>query len=204
MNNSSTLGGLSQGVGRQNQSLQPPQTPAAGPATQNLVANGLAFNTDGDLFVADTARGALWQVKFNSDGSLKSHVGCDNTFQPNTLCLNHVFRADPRLEGADGIALDNNGNIWVAGNERQAIAIFGTGVAAEVFRNPAGADGLRNKGTDNTRILEFPTSPFITGTKLCVAQSDGNRRDNSPPARDRFRQAGLQLQEEKSRAWIRI
>jgi hypothetical protein len=141
-----------------------------------------ATNTDGDLFVADTARGALWQVKFNSNGTSKSHVGCDETFHPNTLCLNHVFRADPRLEGADGIALDQNGNIWVSVNERNAIAIFGTGVSAEVFRNPVNPkSGLRNSSaTANSRILEFPTSPFLLGNLFCTANSDGNRRDNSP------------------------
>jgi streptogramin lyase len=184
MNNGSALEGLSQGVGRQNQSLQPPPT---GPNTQNLVANGLAFNTDGNLLVADTARGALWLVQFDKNGNLTSKLGCDDTFQPDTLCLQNLLRADPRLEGADGIAIDNSGNIWAAANERNAIVFsvyYGTSSSAEVFRNPAvGTDLLRNSGTDNTnntKILEFPTSPFITGTKLCVAQSDGNRRDNSP------------------------
>ena len=192
MNNGSTLGGavptLNPGVGRVNSSMQPNGSPANNP--QNLVANGLAFNTNGDLFIADTARGAIWQVKFKPDGSLASNVGCDVTFNANTLCVNYVFRADPRLEGADGIALDNNGNIWVAGNERNAIAIFGTGVSAEVFRNPVNSAGLRNSAADNTRILEFPTSPFITGSRLCVSNSDGDRRDNSPAAAGQISPSG--------------
>ena len=46
----------------------------------------------------------------------------------------------------------------------------------EFFRNaPDGTTRLRNGGP-----LEFPTSPFLTDRKLCVTQSDGNRRDNSP------------------------
>jgi len=32
----------------------------------------------------------------------------------------------------------------------------------------------------NTRILEFPTSPFISGKIFCTSNSDGDRRDNSP------------------------
>jgi sugar lactone lactonase YvrE len=167
-------------VGRVNSTIQP----AGASNPQNLVANGVAFNKDGDLFVADTARGALWQVKFNTNGTLKSHLGCDETFQPNTLCLNHIFVADPRLEGVDGIALDQNGNIWAAVNERNAIAIFGTGVSAEVFRNPVnGSSNLRNAGDNsvgNNHILELPTSPFLLGNLFCTANSDGNRRDNSP------------------------
>jgi sugar lactone lactonase YvrE len=166
------------GVGRVNSTIQP----AAANNPQNLVVNGLAFNTDGDLFVADTARGALWQVKFKPDGTLQSHLGCDETFHPNILCLNHIFSADPRLEGADGIALDQNGNIWVSVNERNAIAIFGKGVSAEVFRNPVNRNsGLRNSSaTDDRKILEFPTSPFLLRNLFCTANSDGNRRDNSP------------------------
>lgn len=184
MTNDDGLGGLLlNGVGRVNSTVQLPPT-ANNP--QNAVANGLAFNTEGDLFVADTARGALWQVKFNTDGTLKSHLGCDETFHPNTLCLNHIFVADPRLEGVDGIALDINENIWASVNERNAIAIFGKGVSAEVFRNPVnGNSGLRNAGdlsVGNSHILEFPTSPFLSGTKFCTANSDGNRRDNSPSA----------------------
>jgi sugar lactone lactonase YvrE len=189
MNNSIAFEGdvPNPGVGRVNSTIQPPQTPVAPNNPQNLVANGLAFNTAGDLFVADTARGALWQVKFNTDGTLKSHLGCDETFHPNTLCLNHIFVADPRLEGVDGIALDINENIWASVNERNAIAIFGTGVSAEVFRNPVNTNprdpnfGLRNSSaTDNGRILELPTSPFLLGNLFCTANSDGNRRDNSP------------------------
>jgi len=182
MNNSVSFQGdvPDPGVGRVNSTIQ--TTAANNP--QNLVANGLAFNTDGDLFVADTARGALWQVKFNTDGTLKSHLGCDETFHPNTLCLDNIFVADPRLEGADGIALDQNENIWVSVNERNAIAIFGRGVSAEVFRNPVnGTSGLRNAGNlsvGDKHVLEFPTSPFLLGDLFCTANSDGNRRDNSP------------------------
>jgi len=167
-----------------NNSFNVGRTNTTNPGTaQNLVANGLAFNAEGNLLVADTARGALWLVKFDKNGDLESKRDCDHTFNSNTLCLENLFRADPRLEGADGIALDNSGNIWAAVNERNAIVFsvfYGTSNSAEVFRNPAGTDGLRNKAVDNTRVLEFPTSPFLSGTKLCVTSSDGDRRDNSP------------------------
>jgi hypothetical protein len=32
----------------------------------------------------------------------------------------------------------------------------------------------------DNHILEFPTSPFLTGKIFCTSQSDGNRRDNFP------------------------
>src|SRR5262249_3107562 len=110
------------------------------------VATALAFDKDGDnLFIADYARGALWTGTFDRNGNVISKTGCDTTFTPNTLCLDNVFVAHPYLEGADGIALDRDGNIWVVAAERQAI-VFVTkhGKVMEVFRNPVNSVGLRN------------------------------------------------------------
>src|SRR5262245_35708980 len=186
MNNSVAFEGdvPNPGVGRVNSTIQPPQTPVAPNNPQNLVANGIAFNRDGDMFVIDTARGALWKIKFDLYGNLRSPTGCDTTFKPNTLCLSNVFVAHPILEGGDGIALDVFGNIWVAANERNAVAfVTRHGKDFEVFRNPVNSSGLRNSADTeegNTRILEFPTSPFLIGKLFCTANSDGNRRDNSP------------------------
>ena len=152
-----------------------------------LVANGLAFDTDGNrLFIADTARGAIWQATFSHDGDLTSKTGCDTTFAPNTLCLDNVFVQHPYLEGADGIALDQGGNIWVVAFERQAIVVVTrSGNVIEVFRNPVNSPsgfGLRNAGDQsvgNNHILESPTSPFIIGKVFCTAQADFGARDNS-------------------------
>ena len=163
------------GVGRQNQPLQPP---AAGvpPANQGIVANGLAFGKDGALFVADTARGALWRVDLDSSGNVVTPTGCDTTYVAGTLCLDAVFVQHPALDGADGIALDRSGNVWVAPNERNSIVVVDRkGGVSEYFRNPVGTDNLRNGGP-----LEFPTSPVLAGRRFCTTSSDGNRRDNSP------------------------
>lgn len=172
------------GVGRDVRSL-PPGTITVTPTSRNaanalgsqpLVANGIAFNAEGDMFIADSARGALWKVEFDSAGNVTSRRGCDTTFTANTLCLDTLLVEHPIIEGADGIALDRAGNIWVAANERNAIGVVTPlGRVTEVFRNPTNAAGLRNDGP-----LETPTSPFLTGTQLCTANSDGNRRDNSP------------------------
>src|SRR5262249_3011011 len=113
MNNGSTFGGtfpIDPGVGRVNATMQPNGVPANNP--QNLVANGIAFNRVGDMFIIDTARGALWKIRFDLYGNLMSPTGCDTTFTPNTLCLSNVFVAHPILEGGDGIALDVFGRIW--------------------------------------------------------------------------------------------
>jgi sugar lactone lactonase YvrE len=190
MRNGTDLGGnvmaqtgiTSQGVGRQNRDF-PPGTTANSSGGQDLVANGLAFDKSGDLFVADTARGAIWKVQLDRQGNLMSPTGCDTTFTADTLCLSNVFVAHPILEGADGIALDVAGNIWVDANERNAVAVVTTqGRVVEVFRNPVNASGLRNSAADNSTILEFSTSPFLLGKTFCTASSDLDRRDNSPRA----------------------
>ncbi len=167
------------GVGRQNATVQ------GGTANpQPLVANGVAFDEAGDLFVADTARGAIWKVELGRNGELMSRTGCDTTFKANTLCLENILVAHPLLEGSDGIALDRAGNIWSDANERNAIIVVAkNGRVIEVFRNPVNAAGLRNSADaalGNDHILELPTSPFLAGRRLCTANSDGNRRDNSP------------------------
>jgi sugar lactone lactonase YvrE len=134
-------------------------TPAAG---QDLVANGLAFNSEGDLFIIDTARGALWNADFDEHGELKSPTGWDSTFTANTLCLSNVVVAHPILESGDGIILDRAENIWVDANERNAIALISKqGQVFEVFRNPLNASGLRSSAdpsVGNNHILEFPSS----------------------------------------------
>jgi sugar lactone lactonase YvrE len=146
--------------------------------SQHLVANGLAFGKHGDLFVADTARGAIWVVRLDRNGRVLSPTGCDTTFTANTLCLDNVLVQHPYLDGADGIVLDDKDNIFVAANERNAVAVVTEkGRAVELYRNPVGADRLRNAGP-----LEFPTSPVLVGRRLCMTNSDGNRRDNSPNA----------------------
>jgi hypothetical protein len=179
MRNGADLGGdiAGRGVGRENRTVPVENA-------QNLVANGLAFTRDGDLYVADTARGAIWKVEFDRRGNLKSKTNCDTTFTANTLCLDNVFVAHPYLEGTDGIALDRAGNIWNSANERNAVVVVTRhGQVHELFRNPANAAGLRNSAdaaVGNNHILEFPTSPVLIGRKFCTSQSDGNRRDNSP------------------------
>jgi sugar lactone lactonase YvrE len=170
-------------VGRDARTLPPGLIDAARAATntlgsQPLVANGLAFNQRGDLFVADTARGAIWKVRFKDNGELEDHqTGCDIVFTENTLCLKNIYVAHPLLEGTDGIALDKDGNIWNSANERNAIVVVTEDKkVVEIFRNdPNKKTHLRNTGP-----LEFPTSPFLLSRKFCTANLDGNRRDNSP------------------------
>ena len=179
------VGGVG-GVGRDVRTLGPGTitvTPTSRNAantlgSQPLVANGVIVTRRGNVIVADTARGAIWAVFVNNDGTIASSMGCDTTFTANTLCMDNVLIAHPFLEGVDGIVQDVAGGIWGVSNERQAILYVSPfyDEVFEVFRNPPdAATRLRNKGP-----LEAPTSPVLLGHKLCTANSDGNRRDNFP------------------------
>jgi len=163
------------GVGRLVQTLQP--APAA-PSTQGIVANGIEFSKDGsDVFVADTARGAVWKVALDANREVADQLGCDTAYPADALCPDSLLVQNPQLEGADGLVLDVSGDVWVAANGRNAIVVVEQDRrVVEFFRNPPDATtGLRNGGP-----LETPTSPLFLGHLLCVTQSDGNRRDNSP------------------------
>ena len=144
--------------------------------SQPLVANGFAFDLRGNLYIADSARGALWRVHVSSNSTPIISTGCDTTYTANTLCMDHIFVAHPFLEGVDGILVDVAGNIWADANERNAlIYVYSNKRTVEVYRNPPNAAKLRNDGP-----LETPTSPVLVDYKFCTANSDGNRRDNSP------------------------
>lgn len=146
------------------------------------------------IYIADTARGIIWNARLDSRGDLEpGQVGCDPTLQANTLCEDAVFVAHPRLEGADGIWADSEGNLWVAANSRQGIVrVDRTGGVTEFFRNPLNSLLLRSSADaveDNAHILEYPSNPVIVpasgpfGTPtLCVANIDRGPRDNWPPS----------------------
>jgi hypothetical protein len=144
------------------------------------------------LYIADTARGAIWTARLDANGDLEpGQTGCDPTRQPNTLCEDAVFVAHPRLEGADGIWADSDGSLWVAANSRQGIVRVDTwGGVTEFFRNPLNSQLLRSSADTlegNTHILEYPSNPVIVPANgplgaptLCVTSIDRGPRDNWP------------------------
>jgi sugar lactone lactonase YvrE len=190
-----TAANVAGGVGRDVRTL-PPGTVTVTATSRNaadtggsqpLVANGLAFDGRDDLFIADTARGAIWRVELDNRGNPRSPRGCDDAYPPGTLCLDNIFVAHPLLEGVDGITFDEAGNLWCSVNERNALVVVTPAKRViEVFRNPRDSvTGLRNVGP-----FETPTSPVVVGRTVCTANSDGNRRDNFPNTAGEINPAG--------------
>jgi sugar lactone lactonase YvrE len=124
-----------------------------GKTEQALTANGIVFDKQGTtLYVADTARGAIWRIAISADGK---------TGQPALLTQSVL------LEGADGPAFDPQGNLWVAANERNAVVLVQPdGRVFDVQKN------------DSKGPLEFPTSVVFVGATAYVSNFDTPRRDN--------------------------
>lgn len=121
-------------------------------ATQAIVANGLKFDAAGVLHVADTSRGAVWKVVIGADGKGGKPV---------------LLVQSPMLEGADDMAFNTNGDMWMAVNELNAvISISPAGVVKTIAKNGS-------KGP-----LEFPAALVFVGKTAYVANFDVPRRDN--------------------------
>ena len=143
--------------------------------SQHLVANGLAFGRDGTLSSPTPRAARSGALSRPPRAGAVARWAATRPSPPNTLCLDDIFVEHPYLEGADGIVLDDDGNIFVAANERNAVTVVTEkGRVIEYFRNaPVAAPAQRGP-------LEFPTSPVLVGRRLCLTSSDGARRDNSP------------------------
>jgi sugar lactone lactonase YvrE len=123
-----------------------------GKTQQAITANGLEIDRNGVLHVADTSRGAVWKVEIGSDGKGGKPL---------------LLAQSPLLEGADGLAFDRSGNLWVTANERNALlTVTPDGTVREVAKNSGQGP------------LEFPSAIVFVGDTGYVANFDTPRRDN--------------------------
>ena len=123
-----------------------------GKTTQAIVANGLKFDAAGVLHVADTSRGAVWRVVIGTDGKGGKPA---------------LLAQSPLLEGADDMAFNSNGDMWMAVNELNAVvAISPAGVVKTIAKN------------DSKGPLEFPSAIVFVGKTAYISNFDVPRRDN--------------------------
>jgi LPXTG-motif cell wall-anchored protein len=121
---------------------------------QPISTNGIQFGPDKRLYSANTGTGAIDRITVNPDGT----AGTVERWVTN-----------PLLRGADGIAFAENGDLYVAANERNAIVrITPNGQVADVASNA------------NTGPLEFPASLAFAGTALYASNFDIPRGRNLP------------------------
>jgi sugar lactone lactonase YvrE len=104
-------------------------------------ANGLAFNKAGNaMLVANTA----------NDSIVKIPVVAGNPGTPQALVYG--------INGADGIVLDRNDNIWAAANQSDEIVVIDP--TGKMIAKLGDFDGITRNGTP--RGLFFPASPAFS------------------------------------------
>ena len=121
-------------------------------------ANGLAFNSAGVLFVANTANDTVVQIPV-ADGV------------PGTPA---VFVNS--INGADGLIIDSDDNLWVVANQADEIVVVdpsGKGIA-----KLGDFDGIAPDGSP--RGLLFPASPVFFGEFVYVTNLALDLRDFNP------------------------
>jgi sugar lactone lactonase YvrE len=119
--------------------------PRAG-ETPGFGANGLAFDRNEQyLYVAETSRDEIYRIRHDA-GSL----GAIDLFARGT--------AGGALDGADGIAFDVRGNLYVCSNQSDEIAVL----------SPAGAVIAEYRGT-GANAFNSPASLVFSGRTVYVA-----------------------------------
>jgi len=119
--------------------------PRAG-ETPGFGANGLAFDrNERYLYVAETSRDEIYRIRYDA-GSL----GPIDLFARGT--------AGGALDGADGIAFDVRGNLYVCSNQSDEIAVL----------SPAGAVIAEYRGT-GANAFNSPASLVFDGRTVYVA-----------------------------------
>jgi sugar lactone lactonase YvrE len=98
------------------------------PASPPLGANGLAFNRSGDLLVANTTAGTVVRIPVDKDGG------------PGRARL--LAGPECRLWGADGVAMDNRDNLYVAANAERDIVRVSPHGSLHVLASFADGDPL--------------------------------------------------------------
>jgi sugar lactone lactonase YvrE len=117
-------------------------------------ANGVAFDrSEQNLYVANTSNDTVWRIPVNADGGA------------GTLSL---FASG--IDGADGIAFDVRGNLYVCANQADEIAVL----------SPAGARIATYRGTGSA-ALHFPASLVFRGRDLFVTNLAFDHSFNALP-----------------------
>jgi sugar lactone lactonase YvrE len=116
-------------------------------------ANGVAFDRKGRfLYVANTGDSRVLRIAVNRDGSAG-----DISIFADGATIDAAIGTSQALHGADGIAFDAKGNLWVCANQANEIQVL----------SPNGALIARFAGTGSD-AMDFPASPIFFGHALYI------------------------------------
>jgi sugar lactone lactonase YvrE len=121
-------------------------------------ANGLAFDSHGTLFVANTANDTVLQIPVAA-----GVAGTPTVFVQS-------------INGADGLIIDADDNVWVAANQGDEIVVVDP--SGKAIAKLGDFDGLSPQGSP--RGLLFPASPVFFGEFVYVTNLALDLRDFNP------------------------
>jgi hypothetical protein len=179
------------GVGRSNGTLQPGNVT---PNPQPLVANGLAFTPNGDLLRRRHGPRRDLENRISPPGRAEEpHRVRHHLHRQHAMPGQRPGRASVPRGHRRNHARPRGQHLELRQRAQRHRRRHKDRDVVEVFRNPVNAAGLRNSAdpaVGNNHILELPTSPVLFGKRFCTANSDGNRRDNSPNSAGEVNQGG--------------
>jgi sugar lactone lactonase YvrE len=118
-------------------------------------ANGLAFDASRrNLYVANTGDDRIFRIAVNSNGS----AGALSIFADGAR-INAAHHTTGALDGADGIAFDASGRLWVCANQANEIQIV----------SPSGKNLVKRFSGTGDNAMNFPASPVFVGHAMFVA-----------------------------------
>jgi sugar lactone lactonase YvrE len=158
--------------------------PTPGPATASALGgpSGLAFDSAGDLYIADgggAGGGNPYVEKMALDGTLSIVAGSGTRAQP----VAGTATSSP-LRAPTGVATDANGNVFIADGAANVVAKVTPAGTLSIFAGRAnGAAGQPTAGTATYSRLNDPTGLATdTAGNLYIADTANNRIEEVTPA----------------------
>jgi len=132
-------------------------------------ADGLAFDSKGNLYVGDFGDGEIYKITFDKKGKVVSN----KTFAQT----DHDFSLDPKSKGflakatkakmrtTDGICFDSKDNLYVADFSNNALAVVRPNGKIEVLAQNGDTDGADGR-------MDEPGEPIVWNGKLIITSFD--------------------------------
>ena len=134
-------------------------------------ADGIVFDSKGNLFIGNFGDGALHKIAFDADGKVASTIifaktDHDYTLDPNSKTVNFLDKATKaKMRTTDGICIDKSDNIYVADFSNNAVAKVEPCGTITVLAQNGDTDGAGG-------LLDQPGEPIVWNGKLVVTCFD--------------------------------
>ncbi|WP_235835902.1 SMP-30/gluconolactonase/LRE family protein [Cognatitamlana onchidii] len=127
--------------------------------------DGLVFNKKGELFVGNLGDAIIYKLILNAKGKVESEM---------------VYAKLPKNSAPDGINIDDNGNLYVAGFAQNQIFKIDTNKNVELLAEYPDNDGSEGGLDQPADLIVFNGKLIISNFDLMVAKGMINSKHNKP------------------------